>query len=314
MGSLRIASLISSGTEILCKLGLEDQIVGISHECDYPPSLTKRQLPVLSAPKIDPGKTSREIDRDVRALVSEGLSVYKIHTEILEALAPDIIVTQDQCEVCAVSLKDVEEAVCKITKRPTRICSLKPHTLDDIVTDFRKVGEATDRKAQAEDLVNEFWLGLNAVNAKAGTKDGKKPTMLCIEWIEPTIIAGGWIPEIVRLAGGEPLIVTGPDRFKTVSWEEAVSARPDVVAILPCGYGLEKTREELLAPAAQIELKKFAAAQKNQVFLCDGNNYFNRPGPRIVDSCQILAALLHPSRFENFKKTFEGKGYIKWQS
>lgn len=308
---MRIVSLISSATETVCALGLKGSLVGISHECDYPPEI--RSLPVVSEPKLNPNLSGGEIHKQVQDLVQRGLSIYQIKTDVLEALKPDLIITQDQCEVCAVSIRDVEKAVCDITKKDTAICTLKPGSLDDIHKDFRLVGKATGFTDAAEELVTRFWIQLNQVNARAGTSGKYRPKVLCLEWLDPLIVAGGWIPELVTLAGGDSLIVTGPEHFKKVSWEDAVTCNPDVVVILPCGYGIEKTLHELKSPHLREQLEKIPAVESGNCFVCDGNNYFNRPGPRIADTCEILGCLIHPEKFPDFRKKYEGTAYVRWK-
>ncbi len=304
---LRIVSLISSSTEILCKLGLESQIVGISHECDYPESI--KTLPVCSAPKLNPNQFGKDIHDDVQRLIKQGLSIYDIKTDVLEKLAPDLIVTQDQCQVCAVSLSDVEKAVCHLTQHPAKICTLVPHTLEDIAEDFLRIGEATGKTQEAKSLKTEFWIHLNQINAKVGTHGKYRPRVLCIEWLDPLIIAGSWLPEITRLAGCDPLLVTEQGPFKTVTWQEARECNPDFVLIFPCGYGIEKTMDEIKKTSIKSELLKFSATQNGRTFVCDGNNYFNRPGPRISDTCEMIARLTHPDKFMNHENKILNRGY-----
>jgi iron complex transport system substrate-binding protein len=293
--------MISSGTEILYALGLKDMLVGISHECDYPPEI--RHLPVVSEPKIDPTKSGREIDRDVRSIVREGLSVYRIKTEVLRELAPDLIVTQDQCAVCAVSLKDVEEAVCSLTLKKTRVCSLTPHVLDDIVLDFYRVAEAAEVRERADEMKREFWIRLNRVNSRIDPK--RKPRIALLEWLQPPIIAGGWMPELARLAGTQPVLVESAEKFKKVTWPGIEAAQPEIVLILPCGYPTQKTWDELMDPGTSSALRRLAAVRNGQCYVLDGNAYFNRPGPRIADSTEILAAVCHPTRYPEFLEKYQ---------
>lgn len=308
---LKIVSLISSGTEILCALGLSKNLVGISHECDYPPDII--HLPRLSSPKINVAAPSAEIHREVINLVRQGLSIYNVDAALLGTLAPDLIITQDQCEVCAVSLKDVENAVCSLTRKDTAVCSLKPYSLDEIATDFRKVGRFAGKEKEAEELVTQFWIKLNAVNAKVGTGGKTLPRVLCLEWLDPLIVGGGWLPEIVSLAGGDNLIVHGTDHFKKITWEEAVASNPDFVVIMPCGYGMEKTLEELKNPVLQKHLLGIAAVKNGKCFVADGNRFFNRPGPRIAESCEILASIFHPQLVPNLEKTYLNDAYVQWR-
>jgi iron complex transport system substrate-binding protein len=290
-----IVSLIASATEIACALGLRPQLIGISHECDYPPDV--KGLPVLSRPKVDPEQASDVIDREVRAIVREGLSVYRVKVEELERLKPDLILTQDHCEVCAVSLKDVEDALCRVTLTDTKVCSLHPGNLEDIRRDFRKVAAAAGVKERGDQLAGEFDGRLDALAARAKGGGRARPTVAVIEWVEPPMVAGGWMPELVRIAGGEPVIVTQPGHFATVSWEDIAEADPDVVVILPCGFPVERTLRDLAKPELRRALAGLRAVREGRGFVADGNAYFNRPGPRIADSAEILGALIHPAGF-----------------
>jgi len=292
---MRIVSLISSATEILCELGLESSLVGISHECDYPGSI--RHLPVVSETKINPQKPSKEIHDSVQSLIQSALSLYQIKIDVLEALKPDLILTQNQCEVCAVSINDVEKAIQSVTRKDTKVCVLNAFALDEICEDFRKVGRATNREKEAEDLVTRFWIKLNQVNAKAGTHLKHRPKVLALEWIEPPMVAGSWIPELVTLAGADPLIVDGPKPFKKVSWEELYQTRPEKIVIFPCGWSLERTLEELERPEVKSRFQAWPGIEEIPVFACDGNQFFNRSGPRIADSLEILGSVIWPAKF-----------------
>ncbi len=286
----RIVTLIASATEIVCALGLREHLIGISHECDFPPDV--RGLPVLSAPKLDPSRPGREVDAEVRRIVREGLSVYRVNVDALERLAPDLIVTQDHCEVCAVSLKDVEDALCSLTLPETRVCSLHPSTLDDVRRDFQRVANAAGVPERGAELRARFDAQLDHLAAR--TRVLGAPRVVCLEWLSPPMVAGGWMPDLVRIARGEPCLVTDASSFRTVTWDDIAAANPDVVAIFPCGYGIEKTLEELADPALASHLRSLGAVRDGRCFVLDGNAYFNRPGPRIADSAELLAAALHP--------------------
>lgn len=288
-----IVSLIASATEIVCALGLRDRLVGISHECDFPDDV--RGLPVCSEPRIDASQPGGQIDRAVRDLIREGASVYHVRTEVLERLRPDLIVTQDQCHVCAVSLADVEQACSTLTHKPVRICSLTPHTLADIYSDFERVGIAAGVPERGKALASELRGRLDTLRSAAEIAQG--PKVACIEWLDPPMVAGGWMPELVRILGGTPVLVTSPERFRTVAWDDIAAADPDVAVIMPCGYSISKTLEELGDARVGATLRRLRATRIGRTFVADGNAYFNRPGPRIADSAEILAALLHPDRF-----------------
>ncbi len=304
---IRIISLLPSATEILCRLGLGKNLVGISHECDFPENIS--HLPRLTEPRINPLKRGGEIHQDLIALLKNSLSIYEVNTELIQSLAPDLIVTQDQCDVCAVSLKDLEVALEGLTTLKTKICTLTPHTLDDIVKDILRLGKATNRDSAAEDLVTEFWIRLNSVNAKVGTDRPNRPRVLCLEWLEPLMVGGGWIPEIVTLAGAEPLIVSTPEKFRTLTWQEIYDCSPDIVVIFPCGYSISKTLSEIKSPEILSRLSLLSAFKNGKVFIGDGNQFFNRPGPRITDSCEILAGLFYPEKFPKFFTGHEGLSF-----
>lgn len=306
----KIVSLLPSATEIVCRLGLKSHLVGISHECDFPEDLGT--IPKLTRPKLDPNQRGRQIHESVVSMLKNSLSIYEVDTEKLASLAPDLIITQDQCKVCAVSLEEVERAVCDFTKKQTKICSLSPHCLDDIHRDFLKVGLATNQADEAKNLITEFWIQLNSINAKVGTDLVGRPKVLCLEWLEPLMVGGGWIPELVKLAGAEPLIVNYPEKFKTVSWSQIQEADPDYVVIFPCGYPISKTADEIKTSKELSELNSLRAMKEGRVFICDGNHYFNRPGPRIPDSCEILASLFFPEKFVSARTKHSKKSFIKW--
>lgn len=286
--------MIASATEIVCALGLEGRLVGISHECDHPASILDR--PRLSRTKVDPRAPSAAIDRTVRELVRDGLSVYEIDVDRLQLLAPDVIVTQDQCAVCAVSLSEVEAACRRLARPETRVVSCKPEVLEDVYADIRKVGAATGTEDRAQELVTSMRRALHDLSAAVAERP--RPTVVCVEWIEPVMVAGGWMPELVRIAGGEPLIVTGPSRFRQVTWDDVRQADPDAVVVMPCGFPLAQSRTELAQQGkAHAHLGDLRATREGRTWLADGNAFFNRPGPRLVDSARQLARILHPDLF-----------------
>lgn len=309
--NLRIISLLPSATEILCRLGLEDTLVGVSHECDYPESVKK--LPKLTQPRLNPNQRGSEIHRDLKTLLQQGLSIYDIDVEKISELGPDLILTQDQCHVCAVSLVELEKAISHLSHKKTQVCSLSPHTLDDIHRDFTKVGRITNREEAAKDLITEFWIELNTVNSKVGTDIPSHPKVLCLEWLEPLMVAGGWIPEIVKMAGGVPQIISKPEKFKEVSWGEIEACDPDVVTVFPCGYSIDKTVKEIKSSPILKQLSTLRAFKDKKIFICDGNHWFNRPGPRITQSCQLLGALFHPQKFESVLEKNNKTMFVNFQ-
>ncbi|HUF74944.1 MAG TPA: ABC transporter substrate-binding protein [Longimicrobiales bacterium] len=289
---VRIVSLIASATEIVAALGMGERLVGISHECDHPPEVLDR--PRLSSPKVDPSASSAAIDRSVRELVRDGLSVYRVDVAALERARPDVIVTQDHCEVCAVSLSDVEEAVCSLDLPGTQVCSLHPGVLEDVRRDFRKVAGSLRVPERGEELVARFDARLAAVRDRVARAGVEPVRVVMLEWLAPPMVAGGWMPELARLAGARPLIVEEPGRFTQVGWDEVVAADPDMVLILPCGFDVARSLEEMREPAVAAGLRRMRAVREGRCFVLDGNAYFNRPGPRLADSVELLAGILHP--------------------
>jgi iron complex transport system substrate-binding protein len=290
----RIVSLIASATEIVCALGCEDQLVGRSHECDYPPSVAR--LPVCTEPKFDVTGSSRAIDERVKELLRDALSVYRVRTDRLAELRPDVIVTQTQCEVCAVSLKDVEQAIGQaLTSRP-KIVSLAPNALADVWIDMQWVADALDLSRRGGELVARLQSRMAAISAKARMLTGR-PTVACIEWIDPLMASGNWMPELVEMAGGVNLFGDAGKHAPWMTWEELVAKDPEVILVLPCGFDLERTRREMPALTRRPQWQSLQAVANRGVYLLDGNQYFNRPGPRLVESLEILAEVLHPAAF-----------------
>jgi iron complex transport system substrate-binding protein len=291
---MRIVSLIASSTEIVCALGQGEALVARSHECDFP-SWVKR-LPAVTAPKFSLDGTSYEIDQRVKAIVQEGLSVYRVDAAALDALAPDVIVTQSQCEVCAVSTRDVEEAVCKMVSSHPRIVSLEPNALDDIFCDIARVADALGVAERGRALVAELQARIEAVAARARTT-ATRPTVACIEWVDPLMAAGNWMPTLVELAGGRNLFGQAGRHSPWMSFAELRARDPDVIVILPCGYDVARARQDLPLFERQPGWASINAVRTGRVIVADGNAYFNRPGPRVVESLEILAELLHPEVF-----------------
>jgi iron complex transport system substrate-binding protein len=294
MAAERILPLIASATEIACALGLEGRLVGRSHECDYPSSV--RRLPVCTQPKFDPDGTSYAIDQRVKAVVQDATSVYRVDAALLDQLAPDLIITQSQCEVCAVSLRDVEQAVCSLVHSRPRIVSLEPNCLADLWTDIARVAEAADVPERGHALVRGLEARMQAIAAAAALAP-TRPTVACIEWCDPLMAAGNWMPELVAMAGGVNLFGEAGKHSPWMTWQDLCERDPDVIVLLPCGFDIERTRQDLPLFEARPEWAKLRAVCAHKVFVVDGNQYFNRPGPRLVESLEILAELFHPERF-----------------
>ena len=299
---LRIVSLIPSATEILAALELTDAIVGRSHECDYPPEIKER--PVCTQARLNSNAPSAKIHNDVNDLLQSALSIYQIKTDVLEQLQPTHILTQDQCDVCAVSLKDVEEAVATLTNIEPKIISLQPNVLADVWTDIERVADATGVESQRllEDLKIRVKICEQKTQALSVTE---RPTVACIEWIDPLMAAANWIPELVTLAGGQPLFSGVGQPSPKLTWETLVATNPSVIIFMPCGFDLNRTRQEV-SLTQRPEWQNLRAVQSGRVYITDGNSYFNRPGPRLVDSQEILAEILHP---EIFQYGYKGTGW-----
>jgi iron complex transport system substrate-binding protein len=302
---LRVVSLISSATEIVCALGCESMLVGRSHECDFPPGI--RRLPSCTEPKFDIHRASREIDRDVKALLRDALSVYRVDADRLAELAPDVIITQAQCEVCAVSLRDVERAVCSWLRACPALVSLVPNALADVWSDIENVAGALGLADRGADLIAGLRARIDAI-AQQARSVRTRPRVACIEWIDPLMAAGNWVPELVELAGGENLFGLAGKHSPWMTFEQLCESEPDMIVILPCGFDIERSRKELAPLTNQERWPELRAVKNNRVYLADGNQYFNRPGPRIVESLEILAEICHPDRF-NFGH--RGKGWEK---
>ncbi len=290
----RVVTLIASATEIVAGLGLAHQLVGISHECDHPQEVLG--LPRLSASKVDPELSSADIDRGVREIVRDGLSVYRVNVSELERLRPDVIVTQDHCEVCAVSLSDVEEALCSLDLPDTRVYSLHPGDLDDVRRDILRVATALGVSERGQGLVANFDKRLRDV-AERAAQAPKRARVALLEWLVPPMVAGGWMPRIARIAGADPVIVELPRRFSEVAWSDIAAADPDLVVVLPCGFDVPRSLEELADAEVATGMRRIRAVREGRCYVVDGSAYFNRPGPRLANSAEILAAVVHPTLF-----------------
>jgi iron complex transport system substrate-binding protein len=271
----RVVSLIASATEIACALGRGGSLVGRSHECDFPPEVAR--LPALTAPRFKVEGSSAEIDARVRAIVRDGLSVYRVDSDALRALNPDVILTQDHCEVCAVSLADVEAATCAWTGRPVELVSLRPDSLSHAYADIRKVAQALHVREAGDALVQQMQRRIAAVSARVAGRP--RPRVAFIEWVEPLMAGGNWMPELIEAAGGRNLFGEAGKHSDWMRWEELVAAAPEVIVVAPCGYGLARCLEELPLLEARPGWSDLAAVRTGRVYFADGNAYFNRPAP-----------------------------------
>jgi len=306
IGAKRVATLIASATEIVSALGCRDWIVGRSHECDYPSGIDA--VPVLTEPKFAVHADSGEIDRHIKAIVEEGTSVYRVYSERLKELSPDVIVTQDHCEVCAVSLKDVEQAICNWTGHDIHVVSCRPNALGDVWADIRRIADALGVPDAGDRMVFDMQSRMNAIAARAA-RARHRPRVLCIEWIDPLMAAADWMPELVELAGGVSLLGTAGKHSEWITWENAVAAEPDVIVVMPCGFDIARASADMPMLEDRPGFGGLKAVREGRVAVVDGNQYFNRPGPRLADSLEILAEILHP---ELFDFGHYGEGWMAW--
>jgi iron complex transport system substrate-binding protein len=285
----RIVSLISSATEIVDALGQLDNLVGRSHECDYPERV--KALPVCTRPRIAVDANSQQIDCAVKESARTAVSIYDVFEDVIEALEPTHILTQVQCEVCAVSLRDVELALARGMKGQPRIVSLQPDSLAAIWDDVRRVAGALGIAECGEKLVGELRARMSACTDRGPAPPA--PRVACIEWMEPLMAAGNWTPELIEMAGGVNLFGEAGKHSPWMTWEALVAADPDVIVIAPCGFDLARTEQETYWMTERPGWNHLRAVQTGRVYLADGNQYFNRPGPRVVETLQILVEMLH---------------------
>lgn len=327
---MRIVSLLPSATEILYALGVGDQVVGVTHECDFPPEAAGK--PALIKPRVDPTAAPAEIDRQVSELVARGESIYAVDADLLASLAPDLIVTQDLCHVCAASPDDLAAALSRFP-RPPRVLTLTPHSLDDVWQDIIRAGEATNTSARAEALAAElrarvkvvasntastnahaFTAAQAAASEGASTKaqsagrfavstaasaaalSATRPRVACLEWLDPLYVGGHWVPEMVAIAGGEDVLGrAGHPSFK-VSADDIAQSEADIILVMLCGYDAKRNAQEFRATKIPQDWQDLPAIRNRRIFAVDANSFFSRPGPRLADGVELLARLLNPQR------------------
>ena len=290
----RIVSFLPSATEIVCALGLEDHLVGITHECDFPPSVTVKPVVVTSAVPVE-NMTEAEIDKAVSERIREGLSVYQVDEVLLRQLAPDLILAQDLCAVCAPSGNEVSRALNVLPKKPD-VLYLTPKSVKGILQNLRDVGQVAGRLEAAETWIDGATRKLERIAAKARALPSR-PRVFCMEWLDPLYCSGHWVPEMVRIAGGvDEISREGSDSIR-ISWQDVLAWSPEILVVMPCGYHLEK----VIALAAKLRTlpgwRDLPAVRNRQVYAVDASSYFARPGPRIVEGTELLAHLIHPEAF-----------------
>jgi len=282
--TMRICSLLPSGTEILYSLGLGDQVVAVTHECDYPPETAAK--PRITEDLIEQGRmTSVEIDHHVSSNIGRHGTIYRLKQDLLETLEPDLIVTQELCEVCAVSYKEVQHAA-RVLEGRTRIVSLEPTTLNEMLETILLVGELTGRKDAALEKVQELNARLQRVRERV--RDRERPRVYAMEWLDPPFSAGHWVPEMVEIAGGHEVLGKAGLKSERITPERILEAQPEIIVLMPCGFSLERTVEE-------YRRTRFLPGWSGQLYAVDGSSYFNRSGPRLIDGVEILSEIFHPS-------------------
>ena len=288
---MRIVSLVPSATEIVCALDLSNALVGISQDCDFPPEILDR--PVLSAAIIEPAEPSILIDRRIRQAVHNGQSVYHLDAAALARLAPDLILTQELCAVCAPSYTLVERAA-KLLRGQPQVLSLEPTSLSDVLDNILLVGRMAGRERRAEALVERLRARIETVRGHAVPL---RPRVVCLEWLDPLYAGGHWIPEMVNAAGGLDVLGEAGRPSRLVPWDAVLGARPEILVLMPCGFDVHRTRAELDRLTERRGWNDLPAVGGSRVYLTDASAYFNRPGPRLVDGLEILASAIHPEIF-----------------
>jgi iron complex transport system substrate-binding protein len=306
MPDQKIVSLLPAATEIVCALGLQDRLVGRSHECDYPDNV--KALPICSEVNFADGLSSPDIDLKVKEILADALSVYTVKREVIKSLSPDVVITQAQCDVCAVSLTDVELALDNYLDKKARLVSLQPNKLTDIFDDIAHVADVLGVPAAGTDLLELLHERIDIIKHKLKFLQ-HKPTVACIEWLRPLMVSGNWIPEMVGIAGGIPLLAENGRHSAYVDWADIVAADPDIMILMPCGFSMDRTLKEVGLILSLPGFNELKAVKNNQLYITDGNQYFNRPGPRIVDSIEILAEIINPKQFVF---GYEGQGWMKF--
>jgi iron complex transport system substrate-binding protein len=293
---VRIVSLLPAATEWICEFGGAEALVGRSHECDYPPEI--QDCPVVTAPTYEAGGDSAAIDEAVQSKVQEGLSLYKVDLDRLRELNPDLIVTQDQCDVCAVSRTELEGLLAEWTDSAPEVFSMQPHTLKEVLDEALRLGRVMDCLDTAMQVLANLETGLRGLRNQIGvdrqTNPQSLPSVACVEWMEPLMVAGHWMPDVVEMAGARAVLGTAGEPTRRVDWSALRDADPDVIACMPCGFSIEETRRDLHYLTEREGWEALSAVQKGRVVLLDGNAYYNRPGVRIYRAIEVMASVIYP--------------------
>lgn len=288
----RIISLLPSATEIVAALGASSNLVAISHECDHPEEI--KHLPVCTKANIDSTASSLEIDKSVKEKIENALSLYEIDFELIKSLKPDLIITQDQCEVCAIHVDDLKAKLNEILEKEIELISLSPSSIEDVLNDIKTIALSLDINSDSiiEDLNDRIEIVKHKVKFVK-----HRPEIVCIEWMEPLMSAGHWTPQLINYAGGQALLSESFEKSKYITWQDLIQANPDGIIISACGFNLQKIKEELPTLLNNEHWRELKAVQKGHVFIADGNAYFNRSGPRLVDTLEIIAEILQVNQF-----------------
>ncbi|MXV17008.1 cobalamin-binding protein [Hufsiella ginkgonis] len=307
MPEKKIVSLLAAGTEIVYALGKGDALVGRSHECDFPSEALV--LPACSSVKFAPDLSSTEIDRKVKEILTEALSIYTVDKEMIRQLSPDVIITQTQCEVCAVSLKDVEDALGSLLDKNAEIISLSPNLLGDIFADIRNIARQLNVPEKGEEVIESLEERIDLIRHKLKFIT-ERPDVFVVEWLSPLMVAGNWTPELVEIAGGVPIMAEKGRHSPFIDYESLRAADPDIIVVSPCGFSIERTMSEISLLLELPGWNALKAIKNNRFYIADGNHYFNRSGPRIVDTIEILAEIINPKQFIF---GYEGAGWLKFE-
>jgi iron complex transport system substrate-binding protein len=297
---------LPAATEIVFALGRGEQLVGRSHECDFPEGIG--HIPVCSSARFMPGSDSVQINQQVLDILADALSIYEIDKEQIKALNPDVVITQSQCKVCAVNLEDVEAALAGLLDKEVEIISLEPREFGDVQNDIRKIAAVIGADKEAEQLMEDAEERINIIRHKLKFST-VRPTVACIEWLSPLMIAGNWTPELVGIAGGLPVLAENGKHSPFVEFERIREADPEVIVVMPCGFSIERTLQEISLLLELPGWNGLQAVKNNRLYIADGNQYFNRSGPRLTDSIEILAEIIHPKQFIF---GYEGSGWMKF--
>ena len=289
---MRICSLIPGATEVVATLDLADRLVGISHECDFPASV--RQVPVMIEPLVGKdGGSGGDIDRQVKELVASGQRIYRLNEDAFCRASPDLVLTQDLCHVCSVTPDQLTHAIESLQHRPN-VLTLSPTTLDDMFQGIERIAEAADVRARGQALAQELRHRVDHVRAET-SRTPSRPRVVCLEWLDPLYVAGHWVPEMVELAGGRDVLGCQDAPSHETTWHAVEAARPDVIFVMPCGYSVERTVNELKRVGQTGDAWRRACEQRQDIYVVNAASFFSRPGPRLVDGVELLAAILHPT-------------------